>query len=172
MTLRALAASAQVLYLMSAAVAALAAPTVPLTGFNGVEFGTPFKAAKQRLGAKAKAEKSPSAPIVNTLLQLAFPLYGESFGVNYTFGTDDRLKAVYAIADVPTGDYAVCQSHWNQVTTGLKGEYGAPDTETSSYETTIQSAETAYSFANGAKLDATLLGCLIMVTYFAPGYSE
>ena len=173
MKILALAAWAAVLNLVLASSVSIAAPKAQPTGFNGIAFGTSFAAAKKKLGAKAKADKSPSAPIVNTLIQSEPPvaLYGESFVVNYTFGTDDRLKVVYAFAKTPIGNFAVCRSHWSRITTGLKAQYGLPKDETSDIQTTTQFASSTYAFPNGNKIEALLMGCLIMLTYSAPGYT-
>jgi hypothetical protein len=154
--------------LLCAASPALAVTKTPLTGFNGIAFGTKFAVAKQRLGAKAKADKSPSKPSTNILLQFDIPLYGETVSANYTFGTDDRLKIVYTIVDTPTGDFAVCHSHWQNIAAGLKSAFGAPDV----LDGDPEFAKANYTFANGAKLEATQVRCLLMVNYTAPGYKE
>jgi hypothetical protein len=146
----------------------LAASKGPLTGFNGIAFETPFATAKQRLGTKAKADKSTDTPQTNILLQSGIVLYGETLSANYTFGTDDRLKIIYATVKVPLGDFAVCGSHWENVVAHLSGAYGAPESSTSSAE----SATANYAFANGAKLEGMWVRCLLMLTYIAPGYQE
>lgn len=144
---------------------ALAASKALLTGFNGIAFETPLAAAKHRLGANARADKSPDTPATNILLQSGIPLYGETLSANYTFGKDDRMKIVYATVNVPTGNFVVCSSHWENVLAGLRGEFGAPDTS--------ESTTSHYAFANGAKLEAMRVGaCLLMLVYTAPGYQE
>lgn len=165
------------LSVVAAALACAASPTLAaskasLTGFNGIAFGTKFAVAKQRLGAKATAKKSPSAPKTNILLQSDIALYGETMVANYTFGTDDRLKIIYALIKTPKKDPAVCKSQWQNVVASLRRAYGAPDAQGLFDAKWPQSADVSYVFANGAKLDATLLGCLMMLVHTAPGYHK
>jgi hypothetical protein len=69
------------------------------------------------------------------------------------------------LADTPTGDYAICRQHWSNVIAGLQAEFGPPASNTSNLDAAIQSQQLKYSFADGEAVDASILGCLIMVSY-------
>jgi len=137
-----------------------------LPGFNGILFGTPFETAKRKLGPDAKADKDPADPKVNILLGRA-DIYGQVFAVNYTFGKNDRLSTVFAVAKIPPGDFTVCKFHWTKILSSLKNEYGVPDSAKSQLDATIQFADVSFAFGDGATIDASLMGCLLMITYTA-----
>jgi hypothetical protein len=158
--------AAALLILVSAQVEAAESSRKRLPGFNGILFGTPFETARQKLGPDAKADKDPADPKVNILLGQA-DIYGQAFTVNYTFGKKDRLSTVFAVAKMPPGDYTVCKSYWTKSLSGLKNEYGVPDSAKNQIDATIQFADVSFAFGDGATIDASLMGCLLMITYTA-----
>jgi len=150
--------------------AALAAPRDKLDGVNGVPFGATFEAAQKQLGPRAQADTDPSDAKIRILLVLRADLFGEKVNFNYTFGDKGKLSEVYGIASVPTGDFAVCSAHWTSMFGQMTAQYGTPDTSkkaTLPNQTPSESAE--FRFADGSRIEADLLGCLIQVTFYAPG---
>ena len=147
-------------------VTAAAAAKEDVRGFNGVTFGTKFGTAKKQLGSSARADRDPEDATLKTLLAHA-ELYGEKFNVNYSFDHAETFVAAYAIADVPTGDYAVCKSHWDKVRDGLVATFGIPTNDTDRMSATIQSESIAFKFDNGNRLEASILGCLISVDFLS-----
>lgn len=156
-----------------AAGAAHAAPTRDtLAGFNGIAFGTTFAAAKKQLGAGAKADTDPSDPKIKILIANV-DLYGETFAVNYTFARPaGRFSESYAVAKLPTGDQGVCQTRWTNVLAGLADEYGKPDGNLNRLSASIPSQTITYAFADGAVVEAGILGCLLTLNFPSPAAAQ
>jgi len=152
------------IWVVAVSIAAAAAAKEDLQGFNGVSFGTKFGTAKKQLGSGATADRDPDNAKIKILLASA-ELYGEKFNVNYSFDHADRFAAAYAIADVPSGDYAVCKSHWGKVRDGLVSNYGVPTDNTVRMGAPVQFESITYKFDSGNRVEASILGCLIMVNF-------
>ena len=144
-------------------VALASPPRSKLPGVGGVLFGTTLAAAQKKLGAGAKLDTDPTNPKIKILLSRSKNFYGDSFAVNYTFGKAGRFTEAYLIANIKPGDYAPCRQHWNGVISKLEEAYGRPDTEEKDLDGAIQSHSTEFKFADGASLEASLLGCLLMI---------
>jgi hypothetical protein len=160
---------------MAAALAlapALGAPVSrdKLADFNGTAFGASFETVQTALGAAAIADTDPEHANIKILIAPSLKLWGEEFGVNYTFGDKGTLSQAYALADVPTGNYEVCRAHWANIHSALVSAYGAPDVDASNFTNEVQSANSEFKFKNGAHIKAFMLGCLIQVAYLAPGH--
>ena len=118
----------------------------------------------------AKADTDPSDPKIRILLVSSASLFGETVSLNYTFGDSGKLSEVYAIANVPTGNFAVCSSHWTNLLGQMVVRYGTPDTAKNDMlpnQTPSNVAE--FKFGDGSHIDADQLGCLIEVSFYAPG---
>lgn len=137
-----------------------------LQGFNGVTFGTKFDAAKKQLGSRATADRDPTDAKLKILLATA-ELYSEQFKVNYSFDRAEKFVAAYAIADVPTGDYAICKSHWDHVRDGMVEAFGAPTNDVDRLSATVQSETVTFKFDNGNSVEASILGCLISIDFLS-----
>ena len=149
---------------------AFAAPRDKLDGVNGVPFGATFEAAQKQLGSGAQADTDPSDAKIRILLVMRADLFGEKVNFNYTFGDQGKLSEIYGIASVPTGDFAVCSAHWTSMFSQMTARYGAPDTrKTATLPNQTPSESVEFKFADGSRIEADQLGCLIQVTFFAPG---
>ena len=140
-----------------------------LAGVNDVPFGASFEAAKTKLGASAKADTDPSDPTIKILLVSGMTLFGERVSLNYTFGAKGAFSEAYAIASLPTGDFSVCRAHWTSMLGQLAARYGVPDTQGGQLDARTPSQNVEFKFQDGARITADLLGCLIEVSYLAPG---
>ncbi|HVY90407.1 MAG TPA: hypothetical protein VG942_16190 [Hyphomonadaceae bacterium] len=147
-----------------------APPRSKLDGVNGVSFGATFDAARAKLGAAAKADTDPSDPKIRILLVSGLGLFGEKASFNYTFDAQGKFSEAYAVADVPTGNFAVCSAHWTSMFGQMTASYGAPDTYQKATLPNQTPSETAvFKFGDGSHIDADQLGCLIEVSFYAPG---
>jgi hypothetical protein len=141
-----------------------------LGGFNGIAFGTTIAAAKLKLGAAVRADTDPSDPKIMTLLGNA-DLFGERFSVNYAFGDKGRFSESDATDRITTGDWVPCLAHWTNLLGQLKAKYGTPDSD-SAMNPRVQLQELSFKFADGAKINANVMGCLIMLNFQAPNAAK
>lgn len=168
------AAPALLACLLCAAVAFAAAPRAKLKSFAGLTFGATYEAAQKKLGDEAKTDTDVAASRkaqVKILLKTV-DLYGESFSVNFRFAKEDRLSEAYAIAKIPKGDDTACRDRWTRVREKIEAAHGKPDIDDIKLNAPVQSHAQTYKFADGAVLEASLLGCLIQITAIAPGADE
>lgn len=153
------------------AASTLTAATEPsrqkLSGFNGIAFGTPFDVAKQKLGPDFKESSKKNEPDTKMLLGTAMA-FGENFAVNYSFERADKMTIVYAIAKIKPGDFSVCKTHWATVLAELNKAYGKPDTDDNKLSDDWPTQFVTYKFKDGANIEASLIGCLLMVNFIAP----
>jgi hypothetical protein len=150
--------------------AAAAPPRTKLDGVEGIPFGATFEAAQAQLGSKAKADTDPSDPKIRILLVSGASLFGETAAFNYTFGDSGKFSEAYAVANVPTGDFAVCSVHWTSLLGQMVARYGTPDTEEKkTLPNQTPSNGALFKFGDGSHIDADQLGCLIEVSFYAPG---
>lgn len=154
--------------LMLAAAAPSAASTRErLSGFNGVDFGTSLAAAQKQLGPGFKEGANRKDPKLKTLIGHA-SAFGKKFAVNYSFDAGDKLTTVYTIASVKPGDFAVCKAYWTTVYSGLKDAYGKPDSDQDKLADAWPTQFVTYAFKDGASVEASIIGCLILVNYLSP----
>jgi hypothetical protein len=158
--------AATLVFLLAAATAAFAASARKLAGFAGLNFGTSYEAAEKKLGEEATADTDPTNSKVK-ILQKAAELYGEPFVVNFRFA-DDRMSEAYAIAKVTKSEPGACRDRWEAVRENIEKAHGKPAAEQKRLNAPVQLHDVEYEFANGAKLEASLLGCLIQITATAP----
>lgn len=154
-----------VLAAFTAGAAQAAPPRDKLIGFNGIAFGTTFEAAKIKLGAGAKADTD--ARKNNILLDNA-DFFGEKFSVNHTFAHQNRLSQSYAIAKLSTLDHAKCLARWTNLLGRLKGEFGAPDSDSNKLSAKVQMQTVEFKFADGGVIEAMILGCLVQLSFLSP----
>lgn len=149
--------------------AVAAPPRTKLDGVKGIPFGATLEAAQAQLGSAAKADTDPSDPKIRILLASG-SLFGETVSLNYTFGDNGKFSEAYALASVPTGDFAVCSAHWTSMLGQMIALYGTPDTEEKkTLPNQTPSNEAVFKFGDGSHINADQLGCLIEVTFYAPG---
>jgi hypothetical protein len=147
-----------------------APPRSRLDGVNGVPFGATFEAAQAKLGSGAKADTDPSDPKIRILLVSGAALFGEKASFNYTFGAQGKFSEAYAVAEVPTGNFAVCVARWTGMLGQMIASYGSPDVDQKSTLPNQTPSETVmFKFSDGSHIDADILGCLIEVSFYAPG---
>lgn len=133
-----------------------------LKGFNGVEFGTTYDAAKVLLGSDVR-EGVDSAQPPNKTLHAKTRSFGEDLDVQYSFENEGRFSV--ATAKVELGDdFAVCKARWPTIVAQMRVEYGEPDTET---EGTLLKKVT-FNFADGAIVKAQTSGCLTLISFRSP----
>lgn len=155
------------LFAASTLMAASHSPRQHLPGFNGVAFGTPFDDAQKKLGKNFKADTDPGNSSIRILLGNA-KAFGENFSINYSFERAGKLTNVYAVAKTDAGDVSSCKADWAKVLSGLKKNYGQPDTEENHTDLSTPTAFVTFKFADGGRVEASLLGCLLMVNLMAP----
>jgi hypothetical protein len=140
-----------------------AAPQLPLAPF-GLAMGSSLDSAK----AKLPTHKAAPAPMNKTQTQLIggpLAMYGETFTVNHTFDASGKLVAVFALVNTPKGDFEVCKKHWANVAAGVQAEFGAPDENKSDLDAEMPSQSLKYAFADGETLQASLVACMMIVSY-------
>ena len=98
-----------------------------LPAINGVEFGSTFAAAREKLGHDFEADTDPDDDKVKTLLGGPVPFNGANYMFNYTFGgAGERLTTVYA-QNINSRDFAVCRANWSTAMSGLTAQFGKPE---------------------------------------------
>lgn len=140
-----------------------AAPVAPARLF-GIALDSTLEAARNQLPTY-KVKAAPSDKTQTQMIGGPAELYGESFTVNFTFDAAGKLDAIYAIGNTPKGDFAICRTHWAPIANGVLSEFGTPTANASNLDESIPSQVVSYTFPAGETLEASILGCLIMVTY-------
>ncbi len=136
-----------------------------LPAINGVEFGSTFVAAREKLGSDFEADSVPGDDKVKTLLGGPVPFNGASYMLNYTFGgAGERLTTVYA-QDIDSQDFSVCRANWSTAMTGLTAQFGKPETMSEDFGTQTQFGRATFKFDDGSAITGLLLGCILQITY-------
>jgi hypothetical protein len=142
---------------------ARAAPSLPSALF-GLSLETSLDAAQNKLPTY-KVGRDPSDPAKTHMTGGPAELYGEAFTVNFSFDAAKRLSAIYAVARTPTDDPALCRQTWANIAAGIAREFGEPTARSDERAAPIQSQIVNYRFEGGETLEASLSGCLIMVSF-------
>jgi hypothetical protein len=148
---------------MAGAPFARAAPVLPPALF-GIALNTSLDAAQNSLPTY-KVKTDPSDRTKTQMIGGPAELFGESFTVNFTFDAAGKLDAIYAIGRTPKGDFGICLQHWSPIADGIVKEFGPAKTNKVDLDAPLPSQSIAYIFPAGETLEASLLGCLIMVSY-------
>ena len=136
-----------------------------LPAINGVEFGSTFAAAREKLGHDFEADTDPDDDKVKTLLGGPAPFNGASYMFNYTFdGAGERLTTVYA-QNINSRDFAVCRANWSTAMSGLTAQFGKPEEMSEDFGTQTQFGNATFKFDDGSAITGLLLGCILQITY-------
>ena len=148
---------------------AVAAPARDvLKGFNGVDFGTTYDAAKALLGTEARERVTTDQTPYRALIAKV-QYFGETLDVEYVFKNEGRFSAAAALVVQPMDDAALSKSRWPTIVTQLKNEYGEPDEE----KITLDNLRSVtFNFADGAIVKARLFGSSIIISFKSPSAAK
>ena len=135
-----------------------------LPSLNGVDFGSTFSVAQEKLGAGFNADTAPGDDKIKVLLGGPLPFNAASYRFNYTFDADDRLTSVFA-QNINSRDFAVCRANWATAMSGLTTQFGKADEVSEDFGTQTQFGNATFKFEDGSQISAMLLGCILQITY-------
>jgi hypothetical protein len=145
-----------------------------LPGYGGVAFGSAYHEVQSILAAGAVVGKESGHPDVPDLLTRT-RLYETNMIAKYSFlqkGTlsfVDHLQSVtvsWSPRDGTPNSDPVCRATWDRVLTGLKADYGVPDSDQNHLtDPEIPNEIVEFRFADGHAVHAALLYCDVDIIY-------